>query len=171
MKTTFWTRLDVSARRATPVALTILLVLIAVVPYRLPAFPAVTPAVALVAVYHWALYRPDLLPVGAVFLIGLLQDALTDVPLGVNAAILVAVHGIVTTQRRFFAGKGFPVTWFGFIVMAAAAFVASWILVCLFYLRLIAPAPLLFQLLMTIGIFPMLSWAFSRWQMAILERV
>ena len=75
------------------------------VPLQLPGYAAISPNFALMAVYYWALHRPSLLPIGAVFLIGLLQDFLSGGFIGQNAAILLVVYIIAVSQARFFYGK------------------------------------------------------------------
>ncbi len=102
-------------------------------------------------------------------MIGLLQDTLTGMPIGVNALVFLGVYGVVLSQRRFFAGKSFAVVWLGFAVVAAGAALSSWILVSVYYVTLVAPRPVLFQYLMTLGVFPLLVWVFLRWQRAFLE--
>ena len=77
------------------------------------------PALPLIAVFYWTLYRPDLMPPVAAFVIGLLQDILGGLPLGVSACVLVGVHAAVNTQRRFFIGKSFAVVWLGFALVSA----------------------------------------------------
>ena len=169
MKPSLWHRLDALARRLTPFALTLVLVVVSVVPLHIPGFARVAPLLPLIAVYHWAIYRPRLLPAFAVFVIGVLQDTLTGTPIGVNALVFIGVYGVVLSQRRFFAGKSFAVVWLGFAVVAAGAALSSWILVSVYHLTLVAPRAVVFQYLMTLGVFPLLAWVFLRWQRAFLE--
>ena len=169
MRPTFWSKLDAWARQLTPFGLTVLLLLIGVVPLHVPGFGAVAPVLPLIAIFHWALYRPQLMPAVAVFVIGFLQDALTGTPIGISAAVFVIVHGIVNTQRRFFFGKSFAIVWLGFALVSTGAVVATWVLVSAFYGVLIQPQALFFQALLTLGCFPLLSWALLRWQMAFLR--
>lgn len=169
MRPTFWSKLDAWARQLTPFGLTVLLLLIGIVPLHVPGFGSVAPVLPLIAIHHWALYRPQLMPVAAVFVIGLLHDALTGAPIGVSAAVFVIVYGVVNTQRRFFFGKSFAIVWLGFGLVSAGAFVATWVLVSVFYGVLIQPQALFFQALLTLGCFPLLSWALLRWQMVFLR--
>ena len=169
MRPTFWSKLDAWARQLTPFGLTVLLLLIGIVPLHVPGFGSVAPVLPLIAIHHWALYRPQLMPVAAVFVIGLLHDALTGAPIGVSAAVFVIVYGVVNTQRRFFFGKSFAIVWLGFGLVSAGAFVATWVRGSVFYGVLIQPQALFFQALLTLGCFPLLSWALLRWQMVFLR--
>ncbi len=168
MRSTFWAKADTVARQLTPFGLTVILVLIGAVPLQVPGIASVTPLLPMIGIYYWAIYRPDLMPVAAVFVIGLLYDALSGAPLGVSAAVFVIVHGIIDGQRRFFAGKSFMIVWLGFFLVSAGALFASWLLVSAFYGTFVRSEALMFQYLITLGCFPLLSWALLRWQRTIL---
>jgi rod shape-determining protein MreD len=169
MKTAFWQRLDLWARQLTPFGLTIVLVILSVVPLHVPGFARIAPLLALMAVYHWLVFYPSLLPAYAVFAIGLLQDCLAGTALGVNAIVLLATYGIVLSQRRFLVKKSFFVVWFGFAIVAALAMSVSWALVSAFSVTLIDAEALIFQYLLTLGVYPVMCWFFQRWQQAFLN--
>lgn len=170
MSSPFWGKADTVARRLTPFGLTVLLVLIGSVPLHVRGFASVTPLLPMIGIYYWAIYRPDLMPVAAVFVIGLLYDALSGAPLGVSAAIFVVIHGIIDSQRRFFAGKSFMIVWLGFFLVSAGALFATWLLVSAFHGTLVQSQALMFQYLITLGCFPLLSWLLLRWQRVFLRQ-
>ena len=169
MRPTFWQRLDQLARQLTPFALTLLLVIVGQLPWHLPGLAQVAPLMPLMAVYHWTIQRPDLLPAHAVFLIGLLVDLLSGGLIGVNTLVLLTVYGVIYSQRRFFIGKTFQITWLGFALVAAAAAVQSWLLVSAFHMTLIHPDALIFQYLLTVALYPIPAWLFLRWQQVFLR--
>ena len=164
MRPTFWHRLDSLARRLTPFGLTLILMLVGLMPFHMPEFARVVPSLVVIAVYHWSIHRPTLLPASLVFLIGFLQDMLSGTPLGLNILILLTVYGVVLTQRRFFVNKSFAVVWLGFVLVSAMASVVGWILISVFSLTLVSPNSMVVQYMITVGVFPLLSWSFSRWQ-------
>lgn len=155
MKRSFWQRLDLMARHVVPVSLACTLLLLSIVPLRIPLLNLVFPAVALVSVYYWTLYRPDLMPPVAAFLVGLMDDVLSGAPLGVNALVFVLVHAAVSTQRGFFLGKSFAIVWLGFALLAGTAFALSWLVVCMFYGMLVNATGTLIQAGTTIGCLPL----------------
>jgi len=169
MRPAYWRRMDVAARRLTPFGLTLILVVLNVVPLHVPALAMVFPVLPLIAIYHWAIYRPELMPYYAVFFIGLLQDILTNMPIGVNALVFLGVHGAVISQSRFFTGKSFAIVWLGFALVAAAATLANWVLISVYNIALISPGAVFFQYLLTLGCFPFFAWVFLRWQQTFLE--
>lgn len=133
---TFWQRIDRAGRGLAPFAVTVMLVLVGLIPIQVPRFSPVAPALALTAVFHWSVYRPDLLRPLAVFLIGLLQDLLSGAPVGMNALTYLAVHGVVLTQRRVLLAGTFPLLWFGFGIVALGAGFAQWFLYSLLNLTI-----------------------------------
>lgn len=162
-------RLDKVATNLTPFALALVLVLGSSVPLRLPTFGPVAPNLALIAVFYWTIYRPDLLPGVAVLLLGLWQDILVGAPLGLNAVTLLLVHGAIVLQRTFFQGKSFPVIWWAFGLTAALAAGVFWLLTMGYHAAVVDPFPLLFQCALTTAVFPFLTWLFARVHHAILR--
>lgn len=164
-------RLDTLARQMIPVASSLALILCGVVPLHVSAFAIVSTSFSLIAVFYWSLYRPDLMPAVAAFGIGLFQDVLMALPLGVSALVLVAVHAVVVTQRRFFLGKPFAVVWLGFAMIAFAAIGLTWLVVSAYYGTLIAWPRIALQMSMAIGWFPVLVWLLTRCQIGLLRHV
>ncbi len=161
MKGSSWSNLDNAFRSVTPFLMVLALVVVGQLPFSLPGPASVTPFFVLMAVYYWELHRPDLLPVLAIFPIGLLQDALEGEPLGVNAFVLVAVSWIVVSQQRFFKGKPFLVVWWGFAMVALLAAIARWLLVSLLFGLAVSPWAIAFELVSTIALYPVLTVAFT----------
>jgi rod shape-determining protein MreD len=157
-------RLKRALAALTPALVTLALVFAAQLPYGIPHFAPVTPALALMAIYYWSIYRPEKLPLPAVFAIGLVQDALSGGPMGMIALMLVAVYGIGVSQRRFFLGKSFLVEWLGFVVIAAGAAIAAWLIASLYYATILDPRTFAAQGLLTAVFYPCMSWLFVRAQ-------
>ncbi|MCW8836280.1 MAG: rod shape-determining protein MreD [Rhodospirillales bacterium] len=170
MKQSVWYQLDRTARGLTPFALAVLMVMVAATPIHIPELARIMPAVALVAVYHWTLYRPELLPAPAVFVLGLFQDFLAGGPVGIGTLVLMGVYGALLGQRGFFYGKSFAVVWMGFVLVAAFAKFLSWMLLSAYYSMAVTPDAFFFQYLLTIMIFPPISAFLLRWQRNILRQ-
>lgn len=154
MRPSVWRLLDGYARDLLPFASTLALVIIGAVPLRVPGLQNVAPWLPMIAVFYWALNRPDLMPPAAAFAIGLIQDILSGAPIGTNAAVFVLLHAGVQSQRPFLHNKSFAVIWFGFAVAAVAAALLVWLLVMAMTLSLVDGRAVLLQALTTIGCFP-----------------
>ncbi|MDR3519088.1 MAG: rod shape-determining protein MreD [Azospirillaceae bacterium] len=161
-------KLDQFGRNLMPLASTLLLVLLTMVPVVLPGFTAIMPAWGLMAVYYWVVFRPDLLPTSAAFAIGLLQDLLSGTPLGMNALVFVVVHWIVLTQRRFFVSTSFVVLWSGFALVVLIAMSVSWLSYSVLSLTLAPLDAALFQALLSLTVFPVVAVLFIRLHRAFL---
>jgi len=171
MTSGLWHRMDLLARQLTPSMLTGALVIISALPLHVPGLSRIVPLLPLMAIYHWAIFRPRLLPAWVVFLIGLLQDVLGGTQVGVNALVFLAVYGAVLSQKRFFMGKSFAILWLGFALIAAGAMAISWAAVSLLSIGMVEPRTVIFQYLLTLGLFPAVAWLFVHWQRAFLRHV
>lgn len=171
MRLTIWQRIDLFARQLTPFGLTLVLLGLSLLPIPVPGLASVTPLLTVMAVYHWSVSRPELLPAYAVFLIGLIQDLLSATPVGLYAVVLLAVYGIVVWQHRFLAGKSFGIVWLGYALVSAGAVAAGWVLAMVFYGASLPAEVMAAQYLVSLGLYPMLAWILLRWQRSFLVQV
>lgn len=162
MRPTATQRLDLWIRQSTPMALTAILAVLSVITVGIPGYAAVVPGYTAMATFYWAVFRPDLQPASALFLIGVLQDILTGTPLGLTAVSLLLLHALALSQRRALVTKPFLLTWLGFVVIQLPISVFAWLLMSAQQFRLIGPEPVLFQYLVTVLGFPVVAWIFVR---------
>jgi len=101
-------RVNGGVARMLPIATTVIAAIIAILPVRVPGYAALTPAFTLMAVYHWTIYRPDLLPPIGLFAIGLAQDLLAGSPVGIGTLFrtVVSSHLVCRTTSREMAKEG-----------------------------------------------------------------
>ena len=170
MKPTFWQRLDGLARGLSPFALAVLLVLFGAVPLRLPHVSEIGPNFALLAVYYWAVHRPTVLPAPAAFFLGLLSDLLGAAPLGVGTAVLLGVHALTVSQRRFLVGQSFLWVWTGFMIIAAGAFAAIWAVSSLLAGMPIDPRAAVFATVLNVAVYPAMGFVFAHAQRSLLPQ-
>ena len=170
MNIAIWQKLDNLARSFTPFGLSLILVVLSVLPTHIPGYMQIAPILALISVYHWAIYRPNLLPIFAVFILGLLQDLLLGTPVGLYILVFLTVYGVVLSQRRFFVGKSFIFFWFGFAVISMLASIESYFLGSIWNVILLDFNAATFQYLILLGIFPAVAWVFLRWPQTFLQQ-
>lgn len=168
MKPSFWHRIDQFARNLTPFALCFVLVLLNTIPFHLPGFARVVPLLPLIGVYFWVIYRPDLMTSLSIFIIGLLHDFMSGLPLGISALTLLLVQAVALAQRRFYSGKSFVIVWFGFSLVAGGTLIFEWGILSLFVGHVIEARSAIFQYFLTLALFPVVAWLFTRWQSAFL---
>ena len=75
----------------------------------------------------------------------------------------------IVSQRTFFQGKSFAVIWWCFSLVALAASLVSWVIVCGLNTTIVSPVPVLFQAALTVGVFPFMAWFLARAQHAIVR--
>ena len=154
-------RIGHAFRLTLPFLLVLVLVVSSIAPWRLPLPDIAPPAFGLMAVFYWGVYRPEVLPAAAVFLLGLLQDILGAEPLGLNALILLIAYGLMRSQRRFLIGKPFPVIWWGFALLAALAGFAAWLATSAMIGQFLDPSPALLRLVVNTFVFLPVAWIFG----------
>ena len=154
-------QIDRFLRGSMPFVLTLLLALLSVVPTGISGFAIVTPAIISISVFYWSIHRPYLMSAPVVFLIGVFSDFLTGAPLGLTSLMLLAVHGIALSQRRVFLGKAFLLTWWGYLLVAFAISVVSWLVTSLYSLTLVPLTAIMTQFALTLFVFPFCAWGFG----------
>jgi rod shape-determining protein MreD len=169
MTGTVLTRAAVTARVVAPVMVTLLMTMLAAIPIGIPNSLAIEPMVALLPVYYWSVYRPDLMPIGAAFLIGLFVDLLIAAPMGLSAALLAVVQWVTAGQHKVLVGKGFWVVWLGYVVISAGALLLYWVAYCIFVQQAVNPLPLVLGYLLGLVAYPALSHMFGRLHQRLLQ--
>lgn len=154
------------ARRVVPGFTTVLLILLAQLPLPLLFLPDIAPALPLMAIYYWVVFRPDLMPRLLVFALGLFHDALIGAPFGLTALIYLLTHGFVLNQRRFLVGKPFWIFWAGFAIVTPVAAFLTWLLASVLRGALLPTDVVLVGMVVTVVTFPVIAWALlhsQRW--------
>jgi len=160
----FWQRLDLIARNVSPFAFTVLLLIVGLVPWRLPYLPPIGISLVLVSVYYWAVHRPGALPAPAVFIVGLLADLLSGGFLGINALVLLIVYAGTVALRRWFVGASFAIVWWNFAIVSSLTLVLTWAITWFLVGAAADFAPGISGTLFGIAAYPMLATFFARAQ-------
>ncbi len=134
------------------------LIILMQLPYRISFLDNLLPFLPMAAVYYWGIFKPNLVPVSAVFILGLLQDILSGGPLGMMALLLILVRLLVVQQGRRFLEREFLFSWMVFFVVSLIFGLATWAIASI-YLR--EPQYIwdaLGQSMLTIAVFPVIVW-------------
>lgn len=154
-------RLSIAGEKLIPGALTFFLLLLGAIPKRFLLIADFAPLLGVIGIYYWGLFKPRLMPYWLVFLFGLLQDVLFNLPLGLSPLLLLLLRLTVASQRRAFTRETFLTLWFGFAVLSTAFSVAAWVMVSLWDgVAMPFEAPLL-QWLVTVICYPPLHRFFN----------
>ena len=161
-------RFDNWARGAIPIVLTLVAVIVQLVPVRLPDYSVIAPDFVLMAVYYWTVHRPDLMRPWSVFLVGIIDDILSGMPLGVSALILLFAHWAIVSQHRVFRGQSFLLLWCGFALVASGAKILMLLLALAAGYGFGDPSRLLMQYALTVALYPVVAMLMGRAQRALL---
>jgi len=152
---TFRQKCDLAIRQTLPFLTAFVAALLMATQTHVPRLNPMMPMLTLGVVFFWAVHRPLLFGMGSAFLIGLMQDLITGVPIGLGALILLLTRAGVAPQARLFLGKPLVFHWWGFILLALAAALLSWILAAVI-LGMIAPiGQVLMSAFLGVVVFPL----------------
>jgi rod shape-determining protein MreD len=154
--------------RLLPFATTVLAMLCGLQPVHIPGYAPVVPAFALMAAYHWTIYRPDLLPAAGLFAVGMAQDLLSGELIGLTGMLLLLTRLIVLRGRRHFVNRSFAFLWAGFSLLTTGAMIFLWALHSLFAAQLLDLRVAAFRAVLTVSLFPIASYLLGRAQRALL---
>ena len=171
MRRDVWLRIDLLSRQLTPFLLALFFMMISIVAVQVPGWAKIAPLLSLMAIYHWAVYRLDLMPGYAVFILGFLQDTLSGTPLGLLTLVYLSVYSVVVSQKRYLIGKSFTIVWLGFALVSAGAMVLAWAIYSLLIGSFLELKALCYQYLLGASIYPIMARFFLAWQSKVLRAV
>lgn len=147
-----------------PLVSAVALVLVTSTPLYFGHVGDVAPRLGVTAVIFWTVYRPDLFGYGYAFFLGIVADLMTGLPLGISALVLVMVRHGVLTRRRYFLRKSFHVVWAEYALVVIAAAIIDWMLAALYLWSNPGLLVHVFQVLLTVALFPGVYWLLARCQ-------
>jgi len=145
-------------RWALPCISILLLIILMQLPYRISFLDNLLPFLPLAAVYYWCIFKPNLVPVSAIFMLGLLQDILSGGPLGMTALLLVLVRLFVIRQGRRFLEREFLFNWLVFFIVALVFGLATWAISSIYIRETQYIWNAVGQSMLTIAVFPAIVW-------------
>ena len=145
-----------------PALLTLALIFLSLLPRRFFVMAEVAPLLMLGSVYYWVMFRPKLMPIWAVFLLGLALDALTGPLLGLSSFLLMLLWLAIGTQRKTVTRQTFKTMWFAFALFSAGYVLLYWLLLSVSYYRELPLHAALLQWALTVGCYPPLHMLCNR---------
>ena len=113
-------------------------------------------SIAIIPIFYWSIYRPDLFPIFFVFVAGILYDLISGGPLGQWALIFLILRVVMETQRKVLIGKKFNVEWLAFVLVVPIVFFIICIIGIIIYGNIINFFDLFFQIIFTMTIYPLI---------------
>ncbi len=160
---------ELMALKAAPALFTFLLVLISLFPERLVVSGQWMPHWVMISLYFCALFRRSSFPLWLVFAIGLVQDAITGLPLGSTSFVYLGFFVAIMLRRRYLVQKSFIPLWFGFALIALFAAALQWLVLSLYHMTALPFTAAAIQWAVTVCIYPLLHIILSRWLLLVLS--
>ncbi len=100
-----------------PFFISVLALIIGILPFN--SLPTTTFHIPVVfgIIYYFTIFRPGVLNVFWVFVLGVLADLLMHVPLGVHPLLFITLLFTTALNRRFLASQEFDGQWLGFMLI------------------------------------------------------
>jgi rod shape-determining protein MreD len=147
---------------ALPAAFTLLLVLLARVPFHDSGIGPYVPLFSLMFAYHFRLNFPNTAPLWLLFAFGLLEDFLSGGALGLTSLLLLLVAALFERQRALFAQVSFLSEILTFAVFCLAFALAYWLVAGFVEGRILPVVPFLALAGATAVGFPLYVGVFRR---------
>lgn len=160
---------DQSLRAVTPFVWCMFWGLFELVPFDLAGAARVMPAFLLISAYFWTVNRPDLMPSIALFALGVIHDLWSGGPFGLTPLVLILMRAFVISQRRLLARRLFVISWWGFMIVALGFGILGWSLASFHNDGLLDPTATIFQILLSIALYPLLARLMAGFQRRVLD--
>lgn len=122
----------------------------------------ISPDYALCVLYFWAIYRPDLIPLRLLLITGIMIDMLKGGMIGLTPLLWLIAYSCVLSQRRFLVRANFLTLWVVLGGLFLLIHSLEWGLILFLKKSWISPLPLGVDFLLTLGIYPFISFSLSR---------
>lgn len=149
--------LKTTVQRIIPLLFSVFLVLLSYVSFDFSLFNNIHPAVGMVCVYYWMIHRSDIFNLFSVYILGMIEDIVSAVPMGTNIFALLVLYILLNSLGRFFYGKPFVISWYGFAVLTFITFFCKWLMISIYYSQFLPILVTFFSFLVTVAFYPLLS--------------
>jgi rod shape-determining protein MreD len=150
---TFWS--------VVPMIATLVLVVLYLVPKHAATFSNVMPMLHMTSVFYWGIINIRHMPYWFVFIIGMLVDAVTGLPLGISSMVYVFFVLFMRMQRKYVHKEGFLIHWAFFSALLMVIFGIKWLFITSLGTTAHALLPLFIQWLITVCCYPFASKIFD----------
>lgn len=152
--------------RLLPGLTLLLAIILDLLPLPGPGPRTLAPFLSLVTLFVWTLRRPDRVGPAMAFAAGLLLDLGGGLPPGATALPFMLVQTVVASPRALLQDRSPLALWGMFLAVATAACLLRWLLLSLWWGQLVPLRPALFELALTVAVYPLLAGLIGRSRVA-----
>lgn len=159
--TSIWTKILTLLKFSSPGYIAIILVIIGAFNFQIPGLAKFVPLFALMTIFYWCAYWPDLMPKWFVFLLGLFQDAIYGTPIGITPLLLIITWWVIVSGRKHLVKEPFIVIWLMFALVVTLYVISNWLLNSIYAGELLYSNTMWMQCVLTIVIYPVIHKLFN----------
>ncbi len=100
-----------------PFLISVLALIIGILPFSWFAVSLLHVPVVFGIIYYFTIFRPNVLNVFLVFILGIFADLVMHMPLGLQPLLFITLLFTTALNRRFLAGQEFDGQWLGFMMI------------------------------------------------------
>jgi rod shape-determining protein MreD len=154
-------RLELAFWGALPGIITALLAVLFLSAKHITGMSHFMPILQLIPVFYWGMMQAREMPYWFVFMLGLVIDAVSGLPLGLSSLLYVFFLLLLHAQRKYFYKEGFVIKWGYFALLLGAASIMNWAMLSVFNSRSESFLPAFIQWCLTVGCYPALHKGFD----------
>ena len=140
-----------------PLLFSVALIALSFLPLKSSLADNARPAVGLMCVYFWLIYRPDLFNLGTVFVLGIFTDIASSTPFGSSLLTMLVMYLLVTNLIKYLNGRVFVVLWIGMALLLPVCLLVQWLSISIYYAQPLPLLPLFFSYLITLAFYPIVG--------------
>lgn len=154
-------RLELLLWLVAPAAITCVMFLLCIIPKHILGMNHIMPLLPLMPIFYWGTIQSPEMPYWFAFLIGLLMDVVSGLPLGLTALLYLIFLVMTHTQSKYIHKEGFIIILGYFMLLVAILCALQWLLISFSGKQVQAIPAAAMQWLLTIGLYPMFHKLFD----------
>jgi rod shape-determining protein MreD len=141
---------------AVPTGFSFSLLFIAMLPMPIHGLEHIMPLLLLAPVFYWGISEGREMNFLTVFVLGILSDVATGLPLGFSSLSYVFFLALLQAQRKYIHKEGFVMKWGYFCMLLATTMLLQWLVISIYNGQIMPLLGAFVQWIATIGCYPFL---------------
>jgi cell shape-determining protein MreD len=138
------------------------IIFISVIPFRIIDISSIFPALPYMVLYFWSIRRDDCLSYLFVFLLGILNDTISNHGLfGISEFLFLSMRWAGEIIFTYLQGKTFLRDWIGFIVIFGLNLLMQWLLLSWLKSHFVSWKMIVLEFILAVFCYPIVNWILS----------
>jgi rod shape-determining protein MreD len=114
----------------------------------------VIPAITAASVFYWRLFAPEMMNLAQIFLLGLIEDSVSNSPLGMHAALYIVMAHFIQRYDAWFSKAKFSFIWLAFAMLLCFVSLMNWLAMVALSGTLLPASDLIYQTVIATLFYP-----------------